>query len=119
MTQRTGFGARSPSGAASFSGARFFRAPAVYGGGPAVFPAGNKQARGAPTRCWAGAHLRKNAESTNRRQHMSARFSHRTSLAAILAAPMLVGAGVLATSGAALAACTGPGAPTNTETKCP
>ncbi len=47
---------------------------------------------------------------------MSARFSHRTSLAAIVAAPLLVGA--FATSGAALAACTGPGAPTNTETKC-
>src|SRR5438094_4843685 len=49
---------------------------------------------------------------------MSARFSHRTSLAAIVAAPLLVGVGSLATSGAALAACTGPGAPTNTETKC-
>jgi len=49
---------------------------------------------------------------------MSARFSHRTSLAAIVAVPMLVGAGALATSGAAFAACTGPGAPTNTETKC-
>jgi hypothetical protein len=49
---------------------------------------------------------------------MSARFSYRTSLAALVAAPMLVGAGSLATSGAALAACTGPGAPTNTETKC-
>src|SRR5947207_13577159 len=49
---------------------------------------------------------------------MSARFSHRTSLAAIVAAPLLVGVGALATSGAALAACTGPGAPTNTETKC-
>src|SRR5437667_11429826 len=48
---------------------------------------------------------------------MFARFSFRTSLA-IVAAPMLVGAGALATSGAALAACTGPGAPTNTETKC-
>src|SRR5438876_5513707 len=57
-------------------------------------------------------------ESTYRRQHMSARFSHRTSLAAIVAAPLLVGAGALATSGAALAACTGPGAPSNTETKC-
>jgi len=49
---------------------------------------------------------------------MSARFSYRTSLAAFVAVPMLVGAGALATSGAALAACTGPGAPTNTETKC-
>ena len=48
---------------------------------------------------------------------MFARFSFRTSLA-IVAAPMLVGAGALATSGAALAACTGPGAPTTTETKC-
>src|SRR6266571_5512730 len=49
---------------------------------------------------------------------MSARFSSRTSLAAIVAAPMLVGVGSLAISGAAFAACTGPGAPTNTETKC-
>ena len=49
---------------------------------------------------------------------MSARFSHRTSLAAIVAAPLLVGVGSLATSGVALAACTGPGAPTSTETKC-
>ena len=49
---------------------------------------------------------------------MFARFSSRTSLAAIVAAPMLVGAGSLALSGAAFAACTGPGAPTNTETKC-
>src|SRR6266446_2737996 len=59
-------------------------------------------------------------ESTYRRQHMSARFSHRTSLAAIVAAPLLVGVGSLATSGAALAAppCQGPGAPANTETKC-
>jgi hypothetical protein len=36
----------------------------------------------------------------------------------MLAAPALVGAVSLATSGAAFAACTGPGAPTNTETKC-
>ncbi len=49
---------------------------------------------------------------------MSARISSRISLAAIVAAPLLVGAGALATSGAALAACAGPGAPTNTETKC-
>jgi len=49
---------------------------------------------------------------------MFARFSSRSSLAAIVAAPMLVGAGSLATSGAAFAACTGPGAPTNTETRC-
>ena len=49
---------------------------------------------------------------------MSARFSHRTSLAAIVAAPLLVGAGTLATSAAAFAACTGPGAPSNTETQC-
>src|SRR5882672_4344760 len=51
---------------------------------------------------------------------MSARFTSRTSLAAIVAVPMLVGAGVLATSGSALAAppCQGPGAPTNTETQC-
>jgi hypothetical protein len=49
---------------------------------------------------------------------MSARISSRISFAAIVAAPLLVGVGSLATSGAALAACTGPGAPTNTETKC-
>src|SRR5712691_3542270 len=49
---------------------------------------------------------------------MFARFSSRTSLAAIVAAPMLVGVGSLATSGAAFAACTGLGAPTTTETKC-
>src|SRR6267154_883596 len=47
-----------------------------------------------------------------RRQHMSARFTFRNSIAAMLAAPALVGAGT------AYAACTGPGAPTNTETKC-
>src|SRR5439155_21960636 len=104
MTQRTGFGTRSPYGAGSLSGAQFFRAPAAYRGGRAVFPAGNNQARGASSRCWVGAHLRKNVESTYRRQHMFARFSHRTSLAAIVAAPLLVGAGALATSGAALAA---------------
>src|SRR5690348_4924339 len=50
---------------------------------------------------------------------MFARLSPRSSLAALVAAPMLVGAGSLAMSGAALAApCTGPGAPTTTETKC-
>ncbi|HEX9194128.1 MAG TPA: hypothetical protein VF871_10295, partial [Burkholderiales bacterium] len=49
---------------------------------------------------------------------MFARLSSRTRLAAVLAAPMLVGAGSLATSGAALAACTGTGAPDNTETRC-
>src|SRR6266852_47152 len=49
---------------------------------------------------------------------MFARFSSRSSLAALVAAPMLVGVGALATSCAAFAACTGPGAPTNTETKC-
>jgi len=43
---------------------------------------------------------------------MSARFTFRNSIAAMLAAPALVGAGT------AYAACTGPGAPTNTETKC-
>ena len=42
----------------------------------------------------------------------------RTRLAAILVASMLFGAVSLATSGAALAACTGPGAPTTTETRC-
>src|SRR5712691_11540886 len=51
---------------------------------------------------------------------MLARFSSRTRLAATLATSALFGAGLLATSGAALAAppCQGPGAPTNTETKC-
>jgi len=51
---------------------------------------------------------------------MSARFTFRNSIAAMLAAPALVGAVSLAISGAALAAppCQGPGAPTNTETKC-
>ena len=43
---------------------------------------------------------------------MSARFTFRNSIAAMLAAPALVGAGT------AFAACTGPGAPTSTETKC-
>src|SRR6266702_7030710 len=49
---------------------------------------------------------------------MLARFSSRTRLAATLAASALLGAALLATSGAALAACTGPGAPATTETKC-
>src|SRR5882672_5161261 len=49
---------------------------------------------------------------------MSARFTFRNSLVASLAAPVLVGVASLAASGAAFAACTGPGAPTNTETKC-
>src|SRR6266487_2727538 len=49
---------------------------------------------------------------------MLARFSSRTRLAATLAASALLGAASLATSGAALAACTGPGAPATTETKC-
>ena len=49
---------------------------------------------------------------------MLARFSSRTRLAATLAASALLGAGALATSGAALAACMGLGAPTTTETKC-
>jgi len=49
---------------------------------------------------------------------MFARLSPRSSLAALVAAPMLVGVGSLATSGAAFAACTGPGAPTTTETRC-
>src|SRR5438046_9550512 len=43
---------------------------------------------------------------------MAARFTFRKSIAAMLAAPALVGAGT------AYAACTGPGAPTNTETNC-
>ena len=49
---------------------------------------------------------------------MLARFSSRTRLAATLAASALLGAGALATSGTALAACMGLGAPTTTETKC-
>src|SRR5690349_42855 len=44
---------------------------------------------------------------------MFARFSSRNSIAA-----MLSGAVTLAASGAAFAACTGPGAPTNTQTRC-
>jgi hypothetical protein len=43
---------------------------------------------------------------------MSARFTFRNSIAVMLAAPALVGAGT------AYAACTGAGAPTSTETKC-
>src|SRR5260221_5863443 len=60
------------------------------------------------------AHLRKSVvvSTYNRRQHMSARFTFRNSIAAMLAAPALVGAGT------AYAACTGPGAPANTETQC-
>src|SRR5215475_520900 len=42
----------------------------------------------------------------------------RTRLARLLVASMLFGAASLATSGAALAQCTGPGAPTTTQTKC-
>src|SRR5438093_13050460 len=49
---------------------------------------------------------------------MSARLTFRNSLVASLAAPVLVGVASLAASGAAFAACTGPGAPTNTQTKC-
>src|SRR5712691_2540302 len=52
---------------------------------------------------------------------MLARLFSRTPLAAILAAPALLGAGALAISGTALAVppCQGPGAPpTGTETKC-
>src|SRR5882672_6935887 len=60
------------------------------------------------------AHLRKSVvvSTYNRRQHMSARFTFRNSIAAMLAAPALVGAGT------AYGACAGPGAPNNTETKC-
>jgi hypothetical protein len=47
---------------------------------------------------------------------MSARSSSRNSIAAVLAAPLFGAA--LAASGGAQAACTGPGAPSNTETKC-
>src|SRR5213592_4708989 len=104
MTQRTEVGTRSSYRAGFLSGAQFFRAPAAYRGGQADFPAGNKQARGASSRCWVGADSRKSVvESTYRRQHMSARISSRISLAAIVAAPLLVGVGSLATSGAALA----------------
>jgi len=49
---------------------------------------------------------------------MLARFSSRTPLAAPSRLRPLLGAGLLATSGAALAACTGLGAPATTETKC-
>src|SRR5215467_6704653 len=42
----------------------------------------------------------------------------RTRLARLLVASLLFGAGSLAISGAALAQCTGPGAPTTTQTKC-
>jgi hypothetical protein len=50
---------------------------------------------------------------------MFARFSFRNPVAAMLAAPALVGAVSLAASGAALAGpCTGPGAPATTETRC-
>ena len=43
----------------------------------------------------------------------------RTRLAVLVVASMLFGAGSLATSGAALAdPCTGPGAPTTTQTQC-
>src|SRR5256712_12574778 len=50
---------------------------------------------------------------------MLTRLFSRTPLAAILAAPALLAAGALAISGTALAdPCTGPGAPTTTETKC-
>lgn len=45
-------------------------------------------------------------------------FTLRKSITAMLAAPALVGAVSLAASGAAFADCTGPGAPTNTDTKC-
>src|SRR5205814_1169243 len=91
MTQRTGSKHARRMERVSFLGAQLFRAPAAWRGGRAVFPAGNKHARGASSRRWVGVHSRKNVESTNRRQHMSARFSHRTSLAAIVAAPLLVG----------------------------
>src|SRR5712691_7508021 len=50
---------------------------------------------------------------------MLARLFSRTPLAAILAAPVLLGPGALAVSGTALAGpCTGPGAPTTTQTRC-
>lgn len=49
---------------------------------------------------------------------MFSKFPSRTLITGLLAAPALIGAS-LATSGAALATgCTGPGAPTNTETRC-
>jgi len=52
--------------------------------------------------------------------NMCAAFApRRTRLATLLVASTLFGAGSLATSGAALAdPCTGPGAPTTTQTKC-
>jgi hypothetical protein len=49
---------------------------------------------------------------------MFARSNSHSSLAATLAAPAVFGVVSLATPGAALAACTGPGAPTTTETRC-
>lgn len=49
---------------------------------------------------------------------MFARSCSRSSVAAALAAPAVFGVVLLAAPGAALAACTGPGAPTNTETRC-
>src|SRR5206468_1465376 len=99
-------------GGLSFPGATFAGARRVQGRS-SFFPGKQQEARGASSRCWVGARTRERVVSTyNRRQHMSARFTFRNSIAAMLAAPALVGAGT------AYAACTGPGAPANTETQC-
>src|SRR5712692_7998017 len=98
----------------SFPGARFFRAPTAYRGGQADFPTGHKQtqdgwARRKVRRAEAGCSPLRRGLCGRHQPHllkggnkMSARFS-RTSLAAIVAAPMLVGAGALATFSTALA----------------
>src|SRR5262245_48254095 len=51
------------------------------------------------------------------RMPRSRRFSNATVLAAVLTL-VLLGSMMLVTTGAALAACSGPGAPTTTQTKC-
>jgi len=63
MTQRTGSEHARRMERVSFLGAQFFRAPAAHRGGRAVFPAGNKQARGASSRCWVGAQSRKSVST--------------------------------------------------------
>src|SRR6267154_6910742 len=99
------------SGRATFAGVRRVQ------GRSSIFPGKQQEARSArrvkPMLGWR-AHLRKSVvvSTYNRRQHMSARFTFRNSIAAMLAAPALVGAGT------AYAACTGLGAPADTETKC-
>src|SRR6267154_2492874 len=98
MTQRKESGTRSSYRAGFLSGAQFF---------------GRLPRTGAVKQMLGRRALAKERCRIHyRRQHMSARFTFRNSMAAVLAAPALVGAGT------AYAACTGPGAPTNTETKC-